>query len=145
MASILIGESFISVIFFTVALQCWYCIFRCLLVLMSEPWGYSLFCLLAAAVQEMALVDKVWGGHYCAAVCFSTLFVVYYSEGFLCWEIFKTVLVRYLHCAIYRFRLFFFFKKKWAVKMLLGSKYIYALKPLEFYAKQHFSALNLLI
>lgn len=39
----------------------------------------------------------------------------------------------------------FFFKKKWAVKMLLGSKYIYALKPLEFYAKQHFSALNLLI
>ncbi|KAF0919729.1 hypothetical protein E2562_031072, partial [Oryza meyeriana var. granulata] len=47
-----------------------------------------------AALQEMASVDKVWGGHYCAAVCVSPLFVVYYTERFVCWEVFKTVHVR---------------------------------------------------
>jgi hypothetical protein len=45
----------------------------------------------------MALVDKVWDGNYCAAICVGTLFDVCYYQGFLSSEVFERVLFRYIH------------------------------------------------
>jgi hypothetical protein len=60
----------------------------------------------------MALVDKVWDGNYCAAICVGTLFDVYYYKGFLSSEVFERVLFRYSNkyyfCQNTRNQVFFF-------------------------------------
>jgi hypothetical protein len=60
----------------------------------------------------MALVDKVWDGNYCAAICVGTLFDVYCHQGFLSWEVFERVLFRYSNkyyfCQNTRNQVFFF-------------------------------------